>query len=186
MSLCSKSKIKFFVNVQHIPNIISTGRDAIWLIVGKGRFNTYLSGFLYWLLCNHYSEVIMSAMASQIISLTIVYSTVYIQGADKTSKLRVTGLCTGNSMVTDEFPPHTNCQWRGKCFHLTTSSLSWWVQSRMIWLTATHYSTKIHAMITNLKWSLADLWGYFMGILDMESWPRRHDNGLMTCVGITK
>ena len=46
----------------------------------------------------------MSTMASQITSLTIVYSTVY-SGADKkkTSKLRVTGLCAGNSSVTDEF-----------------------------------------------------------------------------------
>ena len=53
----------------------------------------------------HYSDVIMGTTASQITSLTIVYSTVYI-GADqmKTSKLRVTGLCVGNSPVTGEFP----------------------------------------------------------------------------------
>ena len=43
-------------------------------------------------------------MASQITSLTIVYPTVYL-GADKkkTSKLRVTDLCSGNSSVTGEF-----------------------------------------------------------------------------------
>ena len=53
----------------------------------------------------HYNDVIMSAMASQITSLTIIYSIVY-SGADekKTSKLRVTGLCVGNSPVTGEFP----------------------------------------------------------------------------------
>ena len=47
----------------------------------------------------------MSMMASQITSLTIVYSTVY-SGTDhkKTSMLRVTGLCEGNSPVTGEFP----------------------------------------------------------------------------------
>ena len=48
----------------------------------------------------------MSAMASQITSLTIVYSTVY-SGTDqreRTSKLRVTGLCAGNSPGTGEFP----------------------------------------------------------------------------------
>ena len=44
----------------------------------------------------------MGAMVSQITSLTIVYSTVY-QG-QKTSKLRITGLCAGNSPVTGEFP----------------------------------------------------------------------------------
>ena len=41
----------------------------------------------------------MSAMASQITSLTIVYSTVYF-GADQ--RKRVTGLCAGSSPVTDE------------------------------------------------------------------------------------
>ena len=39
----------------------------------------------------------MSTMASQITSLTIVYSKII-------SKLRVTGLCEGNSAVTGEFP----------------------------------------------------------------------------------
>ena len=47
----------------------------------------------------------MGAMESQITSLTIVYSSVH-PGADKkkTSKLRVTGLCGGNSPVTSELP----------------------------------------------------------------------------------
>ena len=47
----------------------------------------------------------MGAMASRITSLTIVYSIVY-SGADqiKHQKLRVTGLCAGNSPVTGEFP----------------------------------------------------------------------------------
>ena len=52
----------------------------------------------------HYSDAIMGVMASQIISLTIVYSTVYSGTDKKTSKLRVTGLCEGNSPVTGEFP----------------------------------------------------------------------------------
>ena len=47
----------------------------------------------------------MGAMASQITSLTIVYSTVYSRRrSKKTSKLRVTGLCEGNSPATGEFP----------------------------------------------------------------------------------
>ena len=47
----------------------------------------------------------MGTMASQITSLTIVYSAVY-SGADqrKQTKLRVTGLCAGNSPGTGEFP----------------------------------------------------------------------------------
>ena len=48
-----------------------------------------------------YIDVIMGAMASQITSLTIVYSTVY-SGVDqrKHQKLRVIGLCEGNLPVT--------------------------------------------------------------------------------------
>ena len=47
----------------------------------------------------------MNAIASQITSLTIVYSTVYLRRTSKTrSKLRVTALCEGNSPVTGEFP----------------------------------------------------------------------------------
>ena len=45
----------------------------------------------------------MGTIASQITSLTIVYSTVY-SGADQISKLRVTGLCARNSPKTGEFP----------------------------------------------------------------------------------
>ena len=47
----------------------------------------------------------MGAMVSQITYLTIVYSTVYSRlRSKKTPKLRVTGLCEGNSPVTGEFP----------------------------------------------------------------------------------
>ena len=53
----------------------------------------------------HYNDVIMSAMASQITSLTIVYSTTYSKHrSKKTSKLCITGLWVGNSPVTGEFP----------------------------------------------------------------------------------
>ena len=47
----------------------------------------------------------MGAMASQITSLIIVYSTVYSDADKKNpSKLRVTGLCVGKSPGTGEFP----------------------------------------------------------------------------------
>ena len=53
----------------------------------------------------HCDDVIMSAMASQITSLTTVYSTVYLRRrSKKTPKLRVAGLCVGNSPVIGEFP----------------------------------------------------------------------------------
>ena len=53
----------------------------------------------------HYNDAIMGAIASQITSLTIVYSIVFFRRrSKKTSKLRVTGLCEGNSPGTGEFP----------------------------------------------------------------------------------
>ena len=47
----------------------------------------------------------MGVMASEITSLGIVYSIIY-SGADqrKHQKLRITGLCVRNSLVTGEFP----------------------------------------------------------------------------------
>ena len=48
----------------------------------------------------HYNDVTMGSIASQITSITIVYSAVY----KKTSELSVTGLCHGNSPGTGEFP----------------------------------------------------------------------------------
>ena len=54
---------------------------------------------------HHSNDVIMGAIASQITSLTIVYSTVNCRRrSKKTSKLRDTDLCAGNSPGTGEFP----------------------------------------------------------------------------------
>ena len=64
------------------------------------------------ILC-HYDDVIMSAIASQITSLKIVYSTIYSDvDQRKTSKIRVTGLCVGNSPVTGEFPAQMASNWK--------------------------------------------------------------------------
>ena len=48
------------------------------------------------------SNVIMSAIASQITAVSIVYSP-FSRRWKKTSKLRATGFCGGNSSVTGEF-----------------------------------------------------------------------------------
>ena len=57
----------------------------------------------------HYSDVILSVMMFQITGVSIVYSTV-CSGADqrKHQKLRVTGLCEGNSPVAGEFPTQSD------------------------------------------------------------------------------
>ena len=80
---------------------------------------TPLTGELVYIIATHYRDIMMTTMASQITSLTIVCSTVY-SGADqrKTSKLLVTGICAGNSTVTGEFPAQ-------RCSN-TESVSNWW------------------------------------------------------------
>ena len=63
----------------------------------------------------HYSDVIMGTMASQITSRMIVYSTVY-SGADQRKHQNSASL----AFVRVIHLPKG--QWRGKCFHLMTSS----------------------------------------------------------------
>ena len=73
----------------------------------------------------HYSDVMMSTMASQITSITIVYSTVY-SGVDQRKHQSseslgpLWGEFTGHRWI-----PRTKGQWSGKCFHLMTSSENW-------------------------------------------------------------
>ena len=64
---------------------------------------------------NHYSEVIMRAMASQITSLTIVHSAVYhAQIKENIKAPRHWPLC--GKFTGDRWIPRTNGQLRGKCF----------------------------------------------------------------------
>ena len=79
-------------------------KPYLWKKLDAVRVSNYIKNKMN-VLTRHYSDVMMSATASQITSLTIVYSNDY-SGADqrKTPKLRVTGLCVRKSLVTCEFP----------------------------------------------------------------------------------
>ena len=83
---------------------------------------------------DHCTDVIMSAMASQITGVSIVCSTVGSDADRKISKLRVTGLCAGNSPVTCEFPAqkaseaeNVSIWWR----HHATFPSQWCVRNRI-------------------------------------------------------
>ena len=69
----------------------------------------------------HYDDVIMTTMASQITSLTIVYSTVY-SDADQRKHQSSASLAFVRGFHRDRWIPRTKGQLRGKCFHLMTSS----------------------------------------------------------------
>ena len=69
------------------------------------NFDLLLLTFMSALSSLNYNDVLMCAIASQITSLTIVYSTVY-SGADQRKHRSSVSLaiCAGNSPVTGEFP----------------------------------------------------------------------------------
>ena len=69
----------------------------------------------------HYDDVIMTTMASQITSLTVVYSTVY-SDADQRKHQSSASLAFVWGIHRDRWMPRTQGQLRGKCFHLMTSS----------------------------------------------------------------
>ena len=71
----------------------------------------------------HYDDVIMTTIASQITSLTSVYSTVY-SDADQRKHQNSASLAFVWGIHRDRWIPRTKGQLRGKCFHLMTSSWS--------------------------------------------------------------
>ena len=72
---------------------------------------------------HHYTDVIMTTMASQITSLTVVYSTVY-SDADQRKHQSSASLVFVWGIHRDRWIPRTKGQLRGRCFHLMTSSWS--------------------------------------------------------------
>ena len=88
--------VSFMAKSKHIFQHICEWHD---------RLTTWNLGLEVPTVCRiHYNDVIMSAMAARITSLTIVYSIVYSGADQKNSKFHVTGLCVGNSPITGEFP----------------------------------------------------------------------------------
>ena len=84
----------------------------------------------------HYNDVIMTTMASQITSLTIVYSTVN-SGADQRNHQSSASLAFVWGIHWDRWIPRTKGQLRGKCSHLMTSS---WC---LIWLMPDAHSLEL-------------------------------------------
>ena len=75
----------------------------------------------HWFRPLHYTDVIMTAVASQVTSLTVVYSTVY-SDADQRKHQSSASLAFVRRIHRDRWIPRTKGQLRGKCFHLMTSS----------------------------------------------------------------
>ena len=93
----------------------------IYAELGRDELNKCVSPNLK----THYIDVIMTTMASQITSLTVVYSTVY-SDADQRKHQSSASLAFVWGIHRDRWIPRTKGQLRGKCFHLMTSS---WTKS---------------------------------------------------------
>ena len=85
----------------------------------------------------HYSDVIMGAMASQIVaSRLLTQPFIRAQIKENIKALRHWPLCA--EVTGDRWIPRINGQWRGKCFHFMTSS--WTV---LVWYSVRTFPTQI-------------------------------------------
>ena len=96
---------------------------TLWHIYMELRWLTWSLQMAWLEICarEHYNDVIMTTIASQITSLTVVYSTVY-SDADQRKHQSSASLAFVWGIHRDRWIPRTNGQLCGKCFHLMTSS----------------------------------------------------------------
>ena len=160
--------------LSNVPKYVGTdwnrvgtpGIDAVlapfWLImqclqgyhndcVLKSAKNMYLYALFLW---DHYNDVIMNAMASQITSLTIFFTQPFIQvhidcllrrrSKKENIKHHVTGLCAGNSPVTGKFP----AEWANNAKNVSIwwrhhDPVTWW---NLIFTTSQRFSLFINGL----------------------------------------
>ena len=84
----------------------------------------------------HYSDVIMSAMASQITGVRSL-NRLFMRKSKKTPNLRLTGLCGGNPPVTDGFPSqrasnaeYVSIWWRQHAYYVHPSHTEQFISLR--------------------------------------------------------
>ena len=129
-------------NGNHFAGVGGGGRRWVWVWVKCGVWvggcfffqyiffveNSYISRVKYlWSMFDraqltHYDDFIMTTMAAQITSLTVVYSTVYSDANQKRKHQSSASLAFVWGIHRDRWIPRTKGQLRGQCFHLMTSS----------------------------------------------------------------
>ena len=116
--------LNVLINVQDLAHIRTTTKPKHWS-AAKLKI--------------HYDDVIMTTTASQITSLTVVYSTVY-SNADQRKYQSSASLAFVWGIHRDRWIPRTKGQLRGKCFHLMTSSIDTshrslrWALGHLLWV----------------------------------------------------
>ena len=92
----------------------------------------------------HYNDVIMGPIASQITSLTIVFSTAYSDTEQRKQRKSSPSLAFVRGIHRGL--PRTNGRYRGKCFHLMTSSWHIYAFSRDGYIVRRSHGSTIKAM----------------------------------------
>ena len=138
--LCSMNKSSNIVEIrQSYDRLISTMgfpilvRYHLYIESGPRSCYSTVQHSTIWYITHkkwtHYNDVIMSAMASQITSLTVVYSTVYSRRrSKKTSKLRVTGEFPAQRASNVE---NVSIWWR---HHVKTDNIYLAIAGKISWL----------------------------------------------------
>ena len=96
-----------------------------------------------WSLATHYNDVIIGAIASQITSLTIVYSIVCSDAYQRKHQ-------SSASLALVRGIPRTNGQLRGKCFHLMTSPCLHRIVFFCVWRASLVQHIEINCIATGL------------------------------------
>ena len=137
--------------------MISVAHDEVWLREVRVSHWPHRQ-FLF----VHYIDGIMTTMASQITSLTVVYSTVY-SDADQRKHQSSALLAFVWVIHRGRWFPRTKGQLRGKCFHLMTSS--WVLLKSVVYFLSFRLADVIYSVIcftrniqctVNVKF----LWGF--------------------------
>ena len=132
-----------------MQTIVSWPNPKQWIIVHTSDAYIFSQSsqekWVNWKHTAHYNDVIMITIASQITSLTVVYSTVY-SNADQRKHQSSASLAFVWGIHRDRWIPRTKGQLRGKCFHLMTSSCSHivqWITERICLIVLTHLTKYI-------------------------------------------
>ena len=122
---CKICKLKFNISTHDNSCVVHIWVSCTQIIYWSMSENVNCGSALWLEFVIHYIDVIMTTMASQITSLTVVYLTVY-SDADQRKHQSSASLAFVQGIHRDRWIHRTKDQLRGKCFHLMTSS--WYIQ----------------------------------------------------------
>ena len=114
----------------HYDVTVMTNKFRVESKVGNMKSLFYIKWNVWYRLnsdSQHYNDVIMTTIASQITSLAVVYSTVY-SDEDQRKHQSSASLAFVWGIHRYRWIPRTKGQLRGKCFHLMTSL---WISSKI-------------------------------------------------------